>query len=454
MEVFQSSVFDGRLRMSAEIDEFQGLLEGLLDKDTAFSFDELCNGHDTMTTSSNELLEEVVSGAEEKEFSWGPSILSPPEWNPFEEDGDEVMAPDMDVDNQDLHPTSEKSCASIEVPVLDSASSTGEIAPLNAFLIPATDFLFQASKGAPVFSPLGRREIITTGMPGFPSVPTGIDINNSTFPPPGPGVILPLGCSSGVILEGQTSTGSGTNQGSSGTTTKATKRPRRDEKDWQSIKDPEERKKQKRMAKNRHTAAMSRERRRQYLQDLEHRVKSLEQENVSLRYWLGAVQHENFSLKTGADSSSLDTLHNPTPESALALTSNGEAQEPAVLPISTLLATMQLVVSPMILPLMGLLVVLIGTANSMEDHESKLPKSGSTLITVLFAIMCVLWLPSSLSTRKDDKSEHKGIGALESPPRLSRIKEEGISKKGVLWDAATACSSNLDKLSAEHVCHT
>lgn len=441
--------------MLEEIEDIQGLLEDLLDKDTSFSLDELCSGHDTRSASSNELLEEVVSAGEDREFSWGPSLLSPPDWVPFEED--EVMAQNMDVDNckqpsadQDARPASEKSNASIEVPALDSASSTGEVTPPKAFFIPAADFLLQASKGSPVFAPLGQREIITTGVPGFPTVPSGVDLSTGTFPPPG--MVLPLNCSNLINLEtGQSSAGSGTNQSNS-QTTKTSKRPRRDDRDWESIKDPEERKKQKRMAKNRHTAAMSRERRRQYLQDLENRVKNLEQENVSLRYWLGAVQHENLSLKAGTESS-LDTLHNPAPESTLALKSNGEVQEPAALPVSTLLATMQLVASPMILPLMGLLVVLIGTVNNMEDHESKLPQSGSTLLTVLIALLCVLWLPNTMSTQ-GIKKEHQGLGALKSSPRLSRIREKKLHQQGVFCGAATTCSSNLDRIGAEHVCKT
>eukprot|EP00879_Flechtneria_rotunda_P001104 GHRR01001246.1.p1 GENE.GHRR01001246.1~~GHRR01001246.1.p1 ORF type:complete len:391 (+),score=100.87 GHRR01001246.1:309-1481(+) len=67
--------------------------------------------------------------------------------------------------------------------------------------------------------------------------------------------------------------------------------------DWRSIEDPEERRKQRRLAKNRITAARSRERKKQQLSGMEERTSQLEQENSQLRVLLHSLAQENTSLK-------------------------------------------------------------------------------------------------------------------------------------------------------------
>ena len=56
--------------------------------------------------------------------------------------------------------------------------------------------------------------------------------------------------------------------------------------DWTKIEDPIERRRQRRLVKNRNTAAISRERKKAQLQSLEDRVKALEEQNAALKYWL------------------------------------------------------------------------------------------------------------------------------------------------------------------------
>eukprot|EP00775_Hariotina_reticulata_P010695 gene10695-10852_t len=61
--------------------------------------------------------------------------------------------------------------------------------------------------------------------------------------------------------------------------------------------DPEERRKQRRLAKNRVTAARSRERKKEQVADLSARLNSLESDNHQLRDLLATLLHENTSLK-------------------------------------------------------------------------------------------------------------------------------------------------------------
>lgn len=67
--------------------------------------------------------------------------------------------------------------------------------------------------------------------------------------------------------------------------------------DWRSIDDPEERRKQRRLAKNRITAARSRERKKEQLVDMGGRLAELEQENAQMRELLAALAQENSELR-------------------------------------------------------------------------------------------------------------------------------------------------------------
>lgn len=67
--------------------------------------------------------------------------------------------------------------------------------------------------------------------------------------------------------------------------------------DWRAIEDPAERRRQRRLAKNRVTAARSRERKKAMWSELEEKLKSMESENSQLRAMLEQFARENASLK-------------------------------------------------------------------------------------------------------------------------------------------------------------
>jgi hypothetical protein len=67
--------------------------------------------------------------------------------------------------------------------------------------------------------------------------------------------------------------------------------------DWRSIEDPEERRRQRRLAKNRITAARSRERKKVQLAGMEGRMQQLEVENAQLKSLLEHCMKENSSLR-------------------------------------------------------------------------------------------------------------------------------------------------------------
>lgn len=66
---------------------------------------------------------------------------------------------------------------------------------------------------------------------------------------------------------------------------------------WRAIEDPEERRKQRRLAKNRVTAARSRERRKEQVAGMEERMAELEAENQQMRTLMAQLAQENHHLK-------------------------------------------------------------------------------------------------------------------------------------------------------------
>jgi hypothetical protein len=93
--------------------------------------------------------------------------------------------------------------------------------------------------------------------------------------------------------------------------------------DWRSIDDPAERRRQRRLAKNRITAARSRERKKEQMAGMEDRMDSLEQENVQMRALLASLSQENASLR--------EQLASLTRGAAACFNTTGSGPEPAVL---------------------------------------------------------------------------------------------------------------------------
>ena len=67
--------------------------------------------------------------------------------------------------------------------------------------------------------------------------------------------------------------------------------------DWRSIEDPEERRRQRRLAKNRVTAARSRERKKVQWSDMQSKMDTVEDENMRLKSMLEKYLKENSALK-------------------------------------------------------------------------------------------------------------------------------------------------------------
>jgi len=106
--------------------------------------------------------------------------------------------------------------------------------------------------------------------------------------------------------------------------------------DWTKIEDVEERRRQRRLEKNRNTAAVSRERKKAQLQRLEERVKQLEQDNAALKYWLAYREQELHILSMNlitSDRGAGDIVSKPEPEAGA---------EPAVLILESSIAIMLL----------------------------------------------------------------------------------------------------------------
>jgi cyclic AMP-dependent transcription factor ATF-2 len=93
--------------------------------------------------------------------------------------------------------------------------------------------------------------------------------------------------------------------------------------DWRSIDDPAERRRQRRLAKNRVTAARSRERKKEQLAGMEDRMDALQQENAQMRALLASLSQENTSLR--------EQLASLTRGAAACLNTTGSGPEPAVL---------------------------------------------------------------------------------------------------------------------------
>jgi hypothetical protein len=93
--------------------------------------------------------------------------------------------------------------------------------------------------------------------------------------------------------------------------------------DWRSIDDPAERRRQRRLAKNRITAARSRERKKEQLAGMEDRMETLEQENAQMRALLASLSQENANLR--------EQLASLTRGAAACHNTTGSGPEPAVL---------------------------------------------------------------------------------------------------------------------------
>ncbi|GMH45847.1 hypothetical protein BSKO_13810 [Bryopsis sp. KO-2023] len=300
----------------------------------------------------------------------------------------------------------------------DTATSTGSRPKL---VIPASDFVFQSlgpaaaepQRGFPSVPSCGG-ETITTGL-SSPRKNSGFSTTLETpfpfsihRPAPATGPPCPPAPIERVWSEPHSEAGEKT------TVNVAVGKRRVEDVDWTKIEDPEERKRQRRMAKNRHTAAVSRERRKNHMRDLETRVERLEQENASLKYWLGIAQRENVSLKGGPVSFvssagmglSSDQDVQPTP------VTSGGTSEPA-----EFLAKLQLVLFPLITCVVAVLVSLAASISMEFDAFKGSPGVGGKFLEV--GDVSRIPVPSS---RKGEASKWE----LGSTMWAFRILREGV----------------------------
>lgn len=146
--------------------------------------------------------------------------------------------------------------------------------------------------------------------------------------------------------------------------------------DWKSITDPAERRRQRRLAKNRVTAARSRERKKAQWAELEERLNGLESENQHLKALLEKFSRENSQLR--------DQLAQVTRGASPNL--RGSNAEPAVLIfIATLLVLACFVPTGDRLALLGSSLPLILAAVALREGNSQQPLS-EMLMRMLMAL--------------------------------------------------------------------
>lgn len=144
--------------------------------------------------------------------------------------------------------------------------------------------------------------------------------------------------------------------------------------DWRAIADPSERRRQRRLAKNRVTAARSRERKKSQWSEMEAKLQGVENENLQLRAMLEQFARENSSLKhqllsltRGCSGSG---AAGPTAMGASGLnTLGGASTEPAVLIlIATLLVLSCLLPGDKALALLASALPVLLAAHLLRAH--------------------------------------------------------------------------------------
>ncbi|KAG2440604.1 hypothetical protein HYH02_010183 [Chlamydomonas schloesseri] len=157
--------------------------------------------------------------------------------------------------------------------------------------------------------------------------------------------------------------------------------------DWRQIEDPAERRRQRRLAKNRVTAARSRERKKAAWSELEERLKSIETENAQLRAMLETFARENTALKaqllTVAAAGGVPGLHQQA----------GKTMDPAtVLPvfIAIMLVVSALLPGDKACALLGSLLPLALIAAMMGAAGSGAGAKGGAAFDCLFHLMHML----------------------------------------------------------------
>jgi cyclic AMP-dependent transcription factor ATF-2 len=184
--------------------------------------------------------------------------------------------------------------ASFDFPALAAAgSSAAAVVPDVVNYWPETDEMQQQAGQAGVAAPAAA------DTPGFVKLE---DLNAAQLP--GASRASPASSGSQTSCYAPSCDGASSDFTGSRSPTSAKKDPRigkrKPDVDLATISDPAERRKQRRLAKNRATAATSRERKRKQMSELQHRVNQLEATNASLNKLLAQRDQELATLRNGA----------------------------------------------------------------------------------------------------------------------------------------------------------
>lgn len=187
--------------------------------------------------------------------------------------------------------------------------------------------------------------------------------------------------------------------------------------DWRAIEDPAERRRQRRLAKNRVTAARSRERKKVQWADMEVKLQSLEQDNANLKALVERFAKENSSLR--------DQLANLAQGSSVPAAVRGSSTEPAVLVfIATLLLLCSLLPSEQALALGGCVPLVLLAQLLRNNSNSAFPLSDH----LLRFIACL-----KLLVKKSAKGIKRGIDRIlfERHHYLQKVTMSKIAQAGV-----------------------
>ncbi|KAG2482513.1 hypothetical protein HYH03_018558 [Edaphochlamys debaryana] len=177
--------------------------------------------------------------------------------------------------------------------------------------------------------------------------------------------------------------------------------------DWRQIEDPAERRRQRRLAKNRVTAARSRERKKAMWSELEDKLKNMETENMQLRAMLETFARENTTLKN-------QLLHMSRANGAAGVSEGrvGKTMDPAVvLPviIVTMLVACSLLSSDKAVALFCSVVPMLLMAGVVGPDGAVSSASFSGLLQAM-AQLCSRFAKSGRAARRMLFDRHRYLG--------------------------------------------
>lgn len=185
--------------------------------------------------------------------------------------------------------------------------------------------------------------------------------------------------------------------------TKAGSKRKAPDVDWRSITDPAERRRQRRLAKNRVTAARSRERKKSQWAVMEDKLSAMEAENRSLREMLDAATQENKTLRAQLEAAGVLGGSNTAPglpgaADAANLRGTGH-NEPAVLALV-------------------LAILLLCVTLPSSEQASVVLGSATPVLLLLAALLSTQRSSKSWSVAHANRSEKQQVAAADAALQL------------------------------------